>query len=131
MRSTSLENGTGRIEAELGTVKAELGTVSPTFGNSRRPLRALKPNSIGTKGASRRSKRARSALRKSYWIAATSLADMPTAFPLVQRHERFGTRRRSHGNYLIFYEIHDGGIEVLHIIHGARDYEALLFPDDE
>lgn len=55
------------------------------------------------------------------------LADMATAFPLVPRYERYGIRRRSHGNYLIFYQITGDQIEVIHILHGAREYLPLLF----
>jgi plasmid stabilization system protein ParE len=31
--------------------------------------------------------------------------------------------------YLIFYRVSDEGVEILHVLHGARDYEAILFPD--
>lgn len=41
-----------------------------------------------------------------------------------------GVRRRPHGNYLIFYRVTPESVEVLHILHGARDYEAVLFPDE-
>ena len=58
------------------------------------------------------------------------LGAMPTAFALVPRHERSGVRRRPHGNYLIFYRIVADTVEVLHVLHGAQDYEAILFPDD-
>ena len=58
------------------------------------------------------------------------LGSMPKAFALVPRHERSGIRRRPHGNYLIFYRIVADTVEVLHVLHGAQDYEAILFPDD-
>jgi toxin ParE1/3/4 len=29
-------------------------------------------------------------------------------------------------NYLIFYRPIDGGIEVMHILHGARDYQKII-----
>lgn len=61
---------------------------------------------------------------KSYEIA-----DMPRAFPLVPDYERHGIRRRPYGNYLIFYRIDGEQISILHILHGARDYEPLLFPE--
>ena len=57
-----------------------------------------------------------------------SLADAPRGYPLVPRHEHLGIRRRPFGNYLIFYRIGPDVIEVVHILHGARDYEPLLFP---
>ncbi len=56
---------------------------------------------------------------------------MPTAFPLVPRYERYGIRRRSHGNYLIFYQISGERIDVIHVLHGAREYLRLLLPDGE
>jgi len=31
---------------------------------------------------------------------------------------------------LIFYRIATDAIEILHILHGARDYEEILFPDE-
>ena len=40
-------------------------------------------------------------------------------------------RRRVYGNYLIFYRTMSDAVEVLHVLHGARDYENLIFPDDE
>ena len=57
-----------------------------------------------------------------------TLADMPNAFPLVPRYERHGIRRCVHRDYLIFYRVIEDLIVVIHILHGARDYEVLLFP---
>ena len=56
-----------------------------------------------------------------------SLADAPRGYPLVPRNEHLGIRRRPFGNYLIFYRVGLDAIEVVHILHGARDYEPLLF----
>ncbi|CAG9165409.1 type II toxin-antitoxin system RelE/ParE family toxin [Cupriavidus pinatubonensis] len=59
-----------------------------------------------------------------------SLADMPLAFPLVPRYEDRGIRHRVHGNYQIFYRVVGGPparIDVLHVLHSARNYAALLF----
>jgi plasmid stabilization system protein ParE len=58
------------------------------------------------------------------------LAIMPRAYPLVPKWEDRGVRRRPHGNYLIFYRVGDDVVEVLHVLHGARDYETVLFPDE-
>jgi toxin ParE1/3/4 len=54
----------------------------------------------------------------------------PERFQLVAGHEDRGVRRRVHGNYLIFYRIEPNQVTVLHVLHGARDYEAVLFGDD-
>ena len=37
-----------------------------------------------------------------------------------------GLRRFSVGNYIIYYRPNDDGVEVGHIVHGARDQEALF-----
>ena len=56
------------------------------------------------------------------------LGNMPKAYPLVPRYKRFGIRRRVYGEYLIFYRVGKETVEVLHVIQGAQDYEAMLFP---
>ncbi|KVN88596.1 plasmid stabilization protein [Burkholderia ubonensis] len=59
-----------------------------------------------------------------------SLAEMPFAFPLVPRFERHGVRHRVYGNYQIFYRVVGDPptqIDILHVLHGARDYAAVLF----
>ncbi|WP_426443504.1 type II toxin-antitoxin system RelE/ParE family toxin [Bradyrhizobium genosp. P] len=58
-----------------------------------------------------------------------SLADAPRGYPLVPRYEHLGVRRRPFGNFLIFFHVGVDTVEVIHILHGARDYEALLFPE--
>jgi plasmid stabilization system protein ParE len=55
-------------------------------------------------------------------------AEAPRGYPLVPRYEHHGIRRRPFGSYLIFYRVGTKAIEVVHILHGARDYEPLLFP---
>ncbi|PJG50256.1 plasmid stabilization protein [Bradyrhizobium forestalis] len=59
-----------------------------------------------------------------------TLADAPRGYPLVPRYEQKGIRRHPFGNYLIFYRVGRDAIEVIHILHGARDYEPLIFPAD-
>ena len=58
-----------------------------------------------------------------------SLADAPRGYPLVPRYEHLGIRRRPFGNYSIFYRVGADVIEVVHVLHGAHDYEPLLFPN--
>jgi toxin ParE1/3/4 len=53
-----------------------------------------------------------------------ALADAPRGHPLVPRYEHLGIRRHPFGNYLIFYRAGADTIDVLHILHGARDYES-------
>jgi plasmid stabilization system protein ParE len=56
------------------------------------------------------------------------LADMPERFPLVPRYEATGVRRRGHGDYLIFYRVEAEKVIILHILHGARNYNTIFFP---
>ncbi len=58
------------------------------------------------------------------------IGTMPKAFPLIVGREKEGIRRRVHGNYLIFYWVKKNTVEVLHVLNGAMDYEAILFPDE-
>jgi len=57
---------------------------------------------------------------------ARQIGGAPRGFPLIERYAAKGIRRRAHGNYLIFYRVEGSQIVILHIIHGARDYAALL-----
>lgn len=59
------------------------------------------------------------------------LGETPQAFPLLRDHEISGIRRRVHGNYLIFYRIGPQAVEILRVLHGAREYEQVLFPHEE
>lgn len=58
----------------------------------------------------------------------SGLADMPERFPLVPRYEATGVRRRGHGDYLIFYRVEAEKVIILHILHGAQNYNTILFP---
>jgi plasmid stabilization system protein ParE len=62
-------------------------------------------------------------------IRAMEIGGNPLLFPLVPHHERSGIRRRVFGNYLIFYLIEDEVVNIVHILYGAQNYEAMLFPD--
>lgn len=72
--------------------------------------------------------RAQSFVRDLYRLCL-EIADMPQAWPLVPRYEHHGVRRRVHGRYLIFYRTGADRITILHILNGAMDVEAILFPD--
>lgn len=57
------------------------------------------------------------------------LIDSPNGFALVPRYEHHGIRRRVHGNYLIFYRVETAKVVIVHVLHGATDYGAILFGD--
>jgi plasmid stabilization system protein ParE len=59
-------------------------------------------------------------------LKAAELRDTPRAFPLVPRYERAGIRKRVWRDYLIFYRIDEDRMLIVHVLHGAQDYEALL-----
>jgi plasmid stabilization system protein ParE len=50
--------------------------------------------------------------------------------PLLERYRSSGIRRRVHGSYLIFYRVKADTVEILHILHGAMNHEAILFPEN-
>ena len=54
------------------------------------------------------------------------LENMPRIYPLLPAREDSGIRRKVHGNYLIFFRIASETVEVLHVLHGAQDYERIL-----
>lgn len=58
------------------------------------------------------------------------LGDMPLANVLLPGYEESGIRRGIFGNYLIFYRVGETAVEVLHILHGAREYEKILFGEN-
>ncbi|MCA0432081.1 MAG: type II toxin-antitoxin system RelE/ParE family toxin [Proteobacteria bacterium] len=60
--------------------------------------------------------------------ACSKLSDMPKAWPLVPRYESLGIRKRTHGNYLIFCRVAELQVEIIRVLHGAQDYEDILFP---
>jgi len=57
------------------------------------------------------------------------LIDNPNGFALVPRYEHHDIRRRVHGNYLIFYRVENARVVIVHVLHGATDYGAILFGD--
>lgn len=59
------------------------------------------------------------------------LAMKPYAHALVPRFADFGIRKRTFGNYLIFYHASEERVEILHVLNAARDYEAILLADND
>ena len=55
---------------------------------------------------------------------------MPERHPLLPRYQRSGIRRRIYGRYLIFYRVEEDTVQIVHVLHGAMDYEAILFPEE-
>jgi toxin ParE1/3/4 len=59
--------------------------------------------------------------------SCAGLADQYGLFPMAPRYETLAIRRRVHGRYLIFYRVHEKIVEIIHILHGAREIDMLLF----
>ncbi|MDO3436765.1 type II toxin-antitoxin system RelE/ParE family toxin [Rhizobium sp. CBN3] len=58
--------------------------------------------------------------------ACVEIADMPHAFIELRLPRLRGVRRRPFGNYLIFYRVEGSTVQVMRILHGARDYINIL-----
>lgn len=61
--------------------------------------------------------------------ACLELGTRPLLYPIAPRHEGSGIRRRVLGTYGIYYRVSPELVEVVTILHGARDIDRLLFPD--
>jgi toxin ParE1/3/4 len=71
----------------------------------------------------------RRSLSSTNWKPASAGLLQRLAYALVPRHEGSGIWRIVHGAYLIFYRIDSDQVTIIHDIHGAMDYDALLFPE--
>jgi len=60
-----------------------------------------------------------------------SLQDFPESHGLITDPKKRGIRRAVHGDYLILFRVAGKIVEVVHVLHGAQDYQRLLFPEDE
>lgn len=63
---------------------------------------------------------------EEHWTRCRSLASRPQRFPLVCSLGRRRIRKFSYRGYLIFYFVLDDRVEVARIVHGSRDWVALL-----
>lgn len=51
---------------------------------------------------------------------------LPQGFQVVERYAHRSIRKRGYRRYLIFYRVIDSRVEIIHILHGSRDYLAIL-----
>jgi toxin ParE1/3/4 len=61
--------------------------------------------------------------------ACLALAAMPRAFPIVPHRAKSGIRRKPYRNYLIYYSVGKERVEILHVLHGRRESEPIVFPE--
>jgi len=64
-------------------------------------------------------------------VRCEKLADMPLRYQLLPSREESEIRRMPYRNYAIFYRVAGKEIYILHILNGAQDHEAILFPEDD
>ncbi len=57
---------------------------------------------------------------------AIDIGQQPGIYPLAPFFGRREVRRRLHRGYLIFYDVTGGGVRILRVLHGARDYRNLI-----
>ena len=53
--------------------------------------------------------------------SARAIGGAPHAYPIDPRYETLAVRRRVHGAYLILYRISEDRVDILRIVHGARE----------
>ncbi len=58
--------------------------------------------------------------------ACMGLAEFPNRFPTIARYTDRGLRSRVRGHYAIIYRVKGDVVTVLHVLHGARDFEQML-----
>lgn len=60
------------------------------------------------------------------WAAADRWPSHPDRFPVYRELRGRIVRKMSHRNYVILYIRLADSVEIAHVVHGARDLEALL-----
>lgn len=58
--------------------------------------------------------------------ACAGLARQPLRFPIVRSVGGHPIRKRLHRGYIILYRVHSIEVEVVRIVHGKRDWVAML-----
>jgi plasmid stabilization system protein ParE len=63
--------------------------------------------------------------------SCVDIGPRPLGYPFVEHRRGEGIRRKVHGNYLIFYRVWLDAVEILRVLHGARDYARILFSEND
>lgn len=58
--------------------------------------------------------------------ACERIGAAPLGYPLLPGHEEAGYRRSVHGNYLLVFRLRNDRVEIVRVLHGARDIERIL-----
>jgi toxin ParE1/3/4 len=59
-------------------------------------------------------------------LRCQSLERRPNRFPVARRVHGEAFRKLGHKGYLIFYLVRDDRVDIVHVLHGARDWLKLL-----
>ena len=62
---------------------------------------------------------------------AAAIGLHPYTGPLLRLRVTNGIRQRTHGNYSILYRVETRRVLILHILHAARNIQAILTVEDE
>lgn len=60
-----------------------------------------------------------------------TIAKRPKAFPLMPRFKDAGIRRKIYGRYLICFRVKPGAVEIIRVLHGARNFGPGMLFDPE
>jgi toxin ParE1/3/4 len=60
-----------------------------------------------------------------------SLGEAPERHVVYARLLHQDIRRCPYGAYLIFYAVEGDNVEITRVIHGARDYARIFFPEED
>ena len=63
--------------------------------------------------------------------SCVDIGPRPLGYPFVEHRRGEGIQRKVHGNYLIFYRVWLDAVEILRVLHGARDYARILFSEND
>ena len=79
-------------------------------------------------------------LREAPWQADVTMARLEAAcenlaatalqYQLFPGREERGVRRRVVRPYNVLYRVGDDVVEIVHVLHGSRDTDRILFPED-
>lgn len=58
--------------------------------------------------------------------ACLAIVDVPLGWPILPRYEQAAFRRKTHRRYLIFYRVQPDHVQIVRVLHGARDLDRLL-----
>lgn len=64
-------------------------------------------------------------------VDCLEIGPRPMAYPFVAHRLSDSVRRKVYRNYLIFYRVVSSTVEIVHVLHGARDYAPILFGEDD